>query len=339
MDPFSINKLNNEYYVLRHGKSEANEKGIITSDPSEGKSSYDLVKEGKNQVRDKVKNFLKQNHLSDKTIIISSEFKRALETANIAKEILGSSHIIISPKLNERYFGKFDKTHNSNYEIVWNEDKTNPDHKTNDVESVNEVFSRTTSLIEDLEKKYSGQKIILVSHGDALQILQTFFERKNPAEHRYLNHLETAELRGLELKPRIALPKNYSNSKIKKYFKIVLLFILLLLAILVIFVIKEYRYTRRLDYMKARESLFQALHGPKPITVNDVASIQTWMTFDYINHLFSLPTDYLKNSLSITDARYPKLTIARYSSLKNSSPITSLVEIQDSIKTYFAQKQ
>ncbi|CAF4353268.1 unnamed protein product, partial [Adineta steineri] len=52
-----------------------------------------------------------------------------------------------------------------------------------------------------LEDKYQNQIIFLVSHGDALQILQTAFERiPNANQQRYLKHLERAEFRPLLLK-------------------------------------------------------------------------------------------------------------------------------------------
>ncbi|MEI6478755.1 MAG: hypothetical protein WCO18_00535 [bacterium] len=101
---------------------------------------------------------------------------------------------------------------------------------------------------------------------------------------------------------------------------------------------KEYRHSKRIEYINAQESIFKTLHGPKPITVEDIGSIQEWMTFDYINHLFGLPNDYLMTNLSITDSKYPKLTIRKYSLDKKTDLPTSIAEIQSAIKVYFAKK-
>lgn len=39
------------------------------------------------------------------------------------------------------------------------------------------------------------------------------------------------------------------------------------------------------------------------------ASIENWMTFDYVNRIFGLPPQYLQNALPVTNARYPRLTL------------------------------
>ena len=41
-------------------------------------------------------------------------------------------------------------------------------------------------------------------------------------------------------------------------------------------------------------------------------TIEGWMTFDYIDHIFSFPPGYLKAALNISDSRYPRLTIDAY---------------------------
>lgn len=190
------NKLKNRYFVLRHGKSEANEKKIILSHPDDGIKGYGLVEEGKEQVRISLQKVLSDKLLNASTILYTSDFKRARETAEIAQYMLGSTQLHMTSKLRERYFGNWDKTHSGNYKKVWEEDKKNPLHKNNSVESTAEVLDRTTALVIELEEKYSEKNILLVSHGDPLQILQTAFE--NIAFHRQLPGLITAEVRELK---------------------------------------------------------------------------------------------------------------------------------------------
>jgi len=40
--------------------------------------------------------------------------------------------------------------------------------------------------------------------------------------------------------------------------------------------------------------------------------VQGWMTFEYLNFVFKLPPDYLRQTLSIENARYPRVTLKRY---------------------------
>ena len=124
---------------------------------------------------------------------------RARETAEIAKKLLGIEKINFHKNLRERYFGKFDKTSLDNIKIAWEHDEKNPNHKHKGVESPNKVLKRTLALISKLEKKYKDKKILLVSHGDVLQILHTHFSKKPVSQHRKIPHLETAEIRELKL--------------------------------------------------------------------------------------------------------------------------------------------
>jgi len=64
------------------------------------------------------------------------------------------------------------------------------------------VLDRATAFILDLEERQASRDILLVSHGDTLQILQAGFGRTDPARHRHLPHLETAEIRRMRLAAR-----------------------------------------------------------------------------------------------------------------------------------------
>lgn len=200
LERIAANGLKNRYFVLRHGTSLANKAGIILSDPADGTTSYGLAAEGRDEVRRSAQAALDAGLLGADTVIISSDFIRAHETAEIAREALGAKPVIIDVRLRERHFGGWDKTHNSNYQKVWDDDVRDPAHTVNKVESATSVLQRTTGLITDLERRYSGRDVLLVSHGDALQILQTGFEKVSPSLHRSLPHLKTAEIRGLALK-------------------------------------------------------------------------------------------------------------------------------------------
>jgi len=49
----------------------------------------------------------------------------------------------------------------------------------------------------------------------------------------------------------------------------------------------------------------------------NINSINTWMTFDYINVIFKLPKNYLQNTFNITDPRYPNIRIGNYTKQHN----------------------
>jgi broad specificity phosphatase PhoE len=102
-------------------------------------------------------------------------------------------------RLRERNFGDLELGPDSAYEEVWQRDELDPAGAYRAVESVNHVMTRVTALIADFEQRYAQQSLLLVSHGDALQILQTAFARREASTHRQLIHLQTAEIRQLML--------------------------------------------------------------------------------------------------------------------------------------------
>ena len=191
----SLRGLKNRYFALRHGESMPNVLGIIISNPNEGIEKFGLSEKGKIQVREAA---IRNNVLDNKTIIYSSDFLRTKETAEIFKEILKLDTFILDERLRERNFGQFENKEDKSYEKVWSRDKFDPNCKEGSVESAQEVLSRTTKLVLELERKYSGEKILLISHGDALQILQTGFLKICPSKHREIPHLNTAEVRELK---------------------------------------------------------------------------------------------------------------------------------------------
>jgi broad specificity phosphatase PhoE len=192
-----IDRLSNRYYAMRHGHSIGNQMGIIVSHPANGCRGFGLSKQGQQQVRAS----LQQARLLDaNTRIVSSDFTRALESAAIARRKLACTAAIETDiRLRERNFGELELGPDSAYHAVWQQDAQNPDGNFRAVESANEVMARVTALIVDLERRYTDTTLLLVSHGDALQILQTAFARRDASAHRQLQHLQTAEIRRLLL--------------------------------------------------------------------------------------------------------------------------------------------
>lgn len=69
----------------------------------------------------------------------------------------------------------------------------------------------------------------------------------------------------------------------------------------------------------------------QPVTVD---TIQLWMTFDYINFVFHLPPNYLRDALKITDPHYPRLQIGRYARHGNKNPQELVNAVQNAVRNY-----
>lgn len=184
---------------MRHGHSLANEQGIIVSYPENGCSGFGLSQSGRAQVKQSLSQV---NDLDAATRIICSDFRRALESAEIAYSLLGCARsLIMDPRLRERNFGEYELSAERGYKDVWKEDALDADSQRKGVESVNQVMQRVTLVVRELENRFNGATLLLVSHGDALQILQTAFCRRDGSIHREQEHLHTAEVRQLKLAP------------------------------------------------------------------------------------------------------------------------------------------
>ena len=188
---------------MRHGQSKANVAGIIVSCiENDLRGDYGLSELGRAQALEAAQ----ACGLSRGTVIFSSDFSRARQTAEIVRAHLDAPEVNLATALRERCFGDWEGSATDNYARVWAADETDSDQVGTGVEAVAAVLDRTTALIVDLERRYSGRHILLVSHGDTLQILQGAFLRMSPARHRRLPALRTAEIRQLRLEKRAACP-------------------------------------------------------------------------------------------------------------------------------------
>jgi broad specificity phosphatase PhoE len=189
--------LANRFSVMRHGQSKANADGIIVSRiENDHRGDYGLSELGRQQVLAAARDC----GLPEETVICSSDFSRARQTADIVRACLGAPQVIIEEALRERCFGDLEGSTTGNYARVWATDEANAGQTADNVEPVSAVLDRATALIADLERRYSGRDILLVSHGDTLQILQAGFLRMDPSRHRSLPLLQTAQIRRLHLK-------------------------------------------------------------------------------------------------------------------------------------------
>lgn len=113
--------------------------------------------------------------------------------------------------------------------------------------------------------------------------------------------------------------------------------ILVVAALLTLFLcgllVHEYRRLHSLG--GGGGSLLSMVHAHGPLTASDASRVESWMTFSYINRVFSLPPAYLETSLSIRDTRYPRLTIEEYAEDQHLSEPAFLTQIQTAIRAYF----
>ncbi|KAL9820294.1 putative histidine phosphatase superfamily, clade-1 [Arabidopsis thaliana] len=113
MDSSSVGNTN-RYWVLRHGKSIPNERGLVVSSMENGVlPEYQLAPDGVAQARLAGESFLQQlkesNIELDKVRICYSPFSRTTHTARVVAEVLNlpfdAPQCKMMEDLRERYFG------------------------------------------------------------------------------------------------------------------------------------------------------------------------------------------------------------------------------------------
>ena len=135
---------------------------------------------------------------SSETVMVSSLFKRAKQTAEIIHNVLECKEPLqIDEALNERSFGSCDLKNSSIVYETWKNDALDAVNTQHGIENVMSVLSRTSRLVKRLEETYTDKDIILVSHGDPLRILLTVFANVEPAQHASIRHFDNAEIRVL----------------------------------------------------------------------------------------------------------------------------------------------
>jgi len=216
-------QLRNRYFALRHGQSESNLEGVISSDPTVGTTIHGLTVEGRLQARraaTRLVDLVGRENLNQ-LYFYASDFTRAWQTAEEARGALlnlleyeqdvcindpartGEECALIAeipaglavgvaqtPLLRERWFGALDALPLNNYQQVWPRDLVSASHEHNGVESVDAVSARIRECILSLEEKHKSCSIVLTSHADTLQIMQTLVanaDTRTFSMYRFMN--------------------------------------------------------------------------------------------------------------------------------------------------------
>lgn len=203
-------------WAMRHGQSTANVEGVIVSAP--GPRAFEavgLTPLGREQAEESASAAQREHLLGPRTRIITSDFARAHQTARIAARVWGAPEPTVDTRLRERNFGTLDGGPATAYDDVWLADRGHA-QLPEGAETAEAVGERVQSLIRELlaapaETAHAAdpnhtEDIVLVAHGDVLQILQAALAGRPAAEHRSLPHLGNAEIRLLHTHEFPALP-------------------------------------------------------------------------------------------------------------------------------------
>jgi len=198
-------KSGNSYFVMRHGESVGNTKGVWSIDV---KNEDPLTEKGVGMVKTSVE------YLKDKKIdlIISSPFERTLQTANLVAETLGLSpgSVVTDDSIVEWNSGNdWNGKPIEEYFVVRNANANRYEWKAEGGESYNDILKRAGEFLYKLEKEHQGKNILIVSHGALTRgmclVTDGFTRSKLFESTRKFKNFDNAEIRKIDF---ASLPHN-----------------------------------------------------------------------------------------------------------------------------------
>jgi probable phosphoglycerate mutase len=182
-----LRKTKNTYILIRHGEAHHNVKNVISS-TYESSFHYPLTVHGITQIVDLVQS------LPEIDLIVSSDYLRTNQTAEIVRSAYPEALITFDPRLRERFMGDFEgKSYQKSVEAL-DEKPQQWSLSLYHTEPYSKVASRALRVIDDLERQYYHKTIVLVSHKVPLTIIQRFLLGYEGNELSPAHHLQASPL-------------------------------------------------------------------------------------------------------------------------------------------------
>ncbi len=159
-------KLNNKYYILRHGEALSNVRDIMSSFPE--KFENPLTGLGREMIMVSVEQ-LSKKHID---LIFSSDVLRTKQTAQIVSEKL-SLPIIFDARLREMDFGYFNGKPVSELDDYFKQESERIKSIIPGGENYEQISDRIFNFLEEMNIKYTNKNILIITHGFFWWILKS----------------------------------------------------------------------------------------------------------------------------------------------------------------------
>ncbi|MDD5145640.1 MAG: class I tRNA ligase family protein [Candidatus Pacebacteria bacterium] len=167
----------NSYFVIRHGESYKNKKDVLSCWPE--KTPFNLTEKGKVQIATVAKK-LKNKKID---LIFSSDILRTKQTAEIIAKDLNLK-VKLDKRLREINIGILNGKKQKDAFDFWGKSTLSPIEYTQkrfqvtppEGENYADVEKRMLSFMKEMENKYQGKNILLVSHQRPITLLEKVME-------------------------------------------------------------------------------------------------------------------------------------------------------------------
>ncbi|MCC6291006.1 class I tRNA ligase family protein [Candidatus Nomurabacteria bacterium] len=198
-----VPKSGNKYFLMRHGEAESNVTNRISSKYPD---DVNLTEGGKAEVISATKDLP-----SKIDFIFSSDFQRARQTAEILTRHfeLNPEQVVYDKRLREIDVGDFDGKTWNDYDSYFSSNSEHLSKSLPNGENVLGVKRRAMSFLSEIEGRYEGKNILVVSHGLTLYMMwlgKDYLDQDQIITRDWKDHYtRTAEVREISL---VRLPHN-----------------------------------------------------------------------------------------------------------------------------------
>ena len=164
-------------YVIRHGQTDWNKEGRI-----QGQVNVPLNDEGVRQAW--------EAHDAIAGVKFDAVFCSPLErTRQTCKIAYGGDDVIYDDRLMERDFGENDGVKRAEVDFAAFWTPGSAEHSACG-ESIDEMTARVVSFLDEINSKYKGKDILIVTHGGVIMIMKAYFCGM-PKDNNFLEYLVT----------------------------------------------------------------------------------------------------------------------------------------------------
>jgi len=165
-------------FLVRHGQSGWNASGLIQG---QSKDAPGLTRTGRDQ------SIIASRSLADSGagFVVSSDLVRAVETAEPIARTLGLP-IELEPRLRERSLGysegRPENTMDTSESGVLVRTVKDPDARPRNGESIRELYTRVSEIIDELLERAACKQLIAVTHGGVIRVAIAYMSGIGPDE-------------------------------------------------------------------------------------------------------------------------------------------------------------
>ena len=188
----------NHYFVMRHGEAEDNVKNILNSDE---KVANHLTAHGRAKATATAET-LKAQKID---LIIASPLPRTQETAKIVQQTVGlpADKLITDKRIREMGLGELDGHSLDEFMKVFPMSVGRFDPAPRGIESYAALKKRMGDFLYDIESKYAGKNILIVTHGSPAMMLMAAaagWDRSETIAYEKDHYIHKAEARPLDFR-------------------------------------------------------------------------------------------------------------------------------------------